>query len=100
MIFNIGWMCQECGPVAESKKRAIAKVQYDCCKVCGGIVQKWTRPLNERAGRCKNCAGASFTMALVKHQLLRCCKQCGEVVNTDQDCKVVRKGEGKRECKG
>lgn len=99
MSFNVGWLCKECGPVAESKKRSINKVQWDCCKDCGGIVTKWERPLNERDGRCGNCANAAFTSAIVKGQLLRCCKTCNEVVNTDQDCKIVRKGDKRHEYK-
>jgi hypothetical protein len=92
LVFNIGWMCKECGPVQESKKRSINKVQWDCCKVCGGIVTPWERPLNERSGRCGNCGNGSFKLAMFKGNLLRCCKKCDEVVNTDQNCKITRKG--------
>jgi hypothetical protein len=92
MSFNQGWLCKECGPVPESKKRSIAKVKYDCCKVCGGIVTPWERPLNERTGRCGNCGHGAFTLALHKGQLLRCCKQCIEVYNTDTH-EVIRQGK-------
>lgn len=99
MSFNRGWMCKECGPVEESKKRTINKVQWDCCKTCGGIVMAWERPLNERSGRCGNCANASFSSAMVKGHLLRCCKVCKEVIDIDADCKIVRKGDKKHEYK-
>lgn len=96
MSFNQGWLCKECGPVKESKKRSINKTQYDCCKACGGIVTKWTRPMNERAGRCNNCGHAAFKLAMGKNKLagrlLRCCTKCQEVVNTDDNNKILVKG--------
>ena len=72
MTFNNGWKCQKCGPVKESKKRTIAKVQYDCCKVCGSVVTRWTRPMTERDGRCSHCGEGAFSLAVVSGQLLRC----------------------------
>jgi hypothetical protein len=92
MSFNQGWFCKECGPVKESKKRSIAKVQYDCCKDCGGIVTEWERPLNERAGRCRNCAASGFEMAIHKGHLIRNCKTCNEVYDIDAD-KLIQKGK-------
>lgn len=93
MTFNKGFLCPTCGPIEKSKKRSIKKQQYDTCPECGQIVTVWERPLNERAGRCHNCGNASFTLAIVKHHLLRCCKVCKEVFDTDTG-KVIRKGEG------
>lgn len=51
-------------------------------------------PLHERPGRCGNptCGGASFKSAIYKHDILRCCKNCGEIYNIDKE-KVIRKGE-------
>lgn len=98
MTFNIGWLCQECGPVAESKQRSINKVKWDCCKICGGIVTKWTRPLNERAGRCGNCGNADFKSVVWKGDILRKCKVCDEVYNTDKDT-IARKGKKEYEYK-
>jgi hypothetical protein len=92
-MFNQGWLCPECGPVPDSKKRSINKVQWDCCKACGAIVTRWERPLNERSGRCGNCANGSFELAVRKGRLLRKCKKCNEVVDTDEECKVKRKGD-------
>lgn len=91
MSFNSGWMCKQCGPVKESKKRSINKVQFDCCKNCNEVVTKWERPINERAGHCGNCGNASFKLAMFRSDLLRKCKQCGEVYNTDKR-EVKRKG--------
>lgn len=81
--FNIGWMCKNCGPVQESKKRSIAKVQRDCCKECDSPVVKWSRPLNERAGRCRNCANTSFKSKIHLSVFMRECKACGEIMNPD-----------------
>lgn len=94
--FNTGFMCKNCGPVKESTKRTIAKVQRDCCKVCSDPVTKWTRPLKERAGRCRNCANASFTMKVgkgkVRGQLIRKCKRCGQVDSVESG-EVLEPGE-------
>jgi uncharacterized Zn finger protein len=96
MTFNKGFLCPTCGPIEKSKKKTIKKQQYDTCPNCGEIVTKWERPLNERAGRCQNCGNASFTLAIVKHHLLRCCKQCKQVYDVDAE-KVIRKGEKEHE---
>lgn len=81
--FNTGFMCASCGPVQESKKRSIAKVQRDCCKICDSPVVKWSRPMNERAGRCRNCANASFKSKVANGIFMRTCNECGEVINPD-----------------
>lgn len=93
MIFNRGFKCPNCGPIPKSDKRKISKISRDCCPDCKEVVTPWSRPLNERAGRCGNCAGAAFKLAVVKGQLLRNCKVCGMVVNTDDDNKVIREGD-------
>jgi hypothetical protein len=45
-----------------------------------------------RPGTCGNCGQASFKLAIVKHHLLRACKSCKEVIDTE-NMKVVRKGK-------
>lgn len=92
MSFNNGFYCTNCGPVEKAKKKTINKKQCDVCMVCSEIVEKWTRPLKERAGRCSNCSGASFTLAIVKSRLLRCCKQCKMVIDPDTK-EIIREGE-------
>jgi len=44
-----------------------------------------------RHGVCPTCNNGSFTLEIHKHSLLRCCKTCLEVYNTDTN-KVIRKG--------
>lgn len=92
MSFNNGFKCPNCGPVQESKKKTIKKVQYTVCKICEAIVTPWQRPLNERAGRCGNCGNAHFELKIHNHELLRRCRHCDEVFNTDSG-KVLRKGK-------
>lgn len=92
MTFNKGFYCKDCGPIQKAKKRTIKKVQYNTCPTCHTIVDEWERPLNERDGRCGNCGYGSFKLAMTKGRLLRMCKQCSEVVDTDNKNKVVRKG--------
>lgn len=82
-MFNKGFLCPNCGPVQESKSKSIAKVQHNCCKECDAIVKVWERPLNERAGRCNNCAGAHFGHRLENSYLIRICHNCNEEYNTD-----------------
>jgi hypothetical protein len=98
MTFNQGFLCPDCGPIPTAKKRSIAKVQHDTCPDCGKIVSKWERPLNERSGRCNNCGGGAFTLVMWKGDLLRKCKKCDEVYNTDTKI-VKRKGLKKYEYK-
>ena len=92
MLFNRGYKCEKCGPIQKANKKTIAKIKRNVCPECDRIVTEWVRPLNERAGRCNNCAGAAFTLAVVKRQLLRCCKNCGMVINTDDNEKIIREG--------
>ncbi|AKU43398.1 hypothetical protein CPT_Silence61 [Bacillus phage Silence] len=93
-FFNKGFMCPECGPVPlnGSVVRSINKAKFNACKVCASRVTPWERPLNERAGRCGNCAGTSFKSAIVKHQFLRCCNDCGQVLDVDSN-KIIREGD-------
>ncbi|QFR56283.1 hypothetical protein PPK15_gp70 [Bacillus phage 000TH010] len=95
MTFNHGFMCPNCGPVPDSKKKTVNKVQHSACKRCDSIVKPWSRPMNERVGRCSTCGGASFSSAMGKNKLrghiLRKCKDCGEVFDTDTNA-VLRKG--------
>lgn len=92
MSFNQGFLCPNCGPVQDSKERSINKVKHPTCKTCEAIVSKWERPLNERAGRCGNCAAASFKSAIVKGHLVRNCVTCQEVYDIDAN-KIIRKGK-------
>lgn len=91
MNFNKGFLCPNCGPVQESKKRSIAKVQYTCCKICDSIVSVWEKPINERSGHCGNCGKASFKSKIVNHNIHRECKNCFEVYDIDSE-KVVKNG--------
>lgn len=91
MMFNQGFICSKCGPIPTAKNKTINKTQYQVCPDCSHVVHKWERPLNERSGRCGNCAKGSFTLALHKGRLLRCCKECAEVKNTDTG-EIIRKG--------
>ena len=97
MTFNKGFLCKECGPIPDSIKRSINKVKWDCCKACGGIVTRWERPLNERSGRCSLCGNGAFELEIKKGHLLRCCKKCNQVVDTDKNCEIVIKGDYKHE---
>jgi hypothetical protein len=91
MNFNKGFICTNCGPIEKAAKKTIKKVQYNICAGCGSVVMEWERPLKERPGRCGNCAGGGFKLAIVKHQLLRCCKTCQEVINPDSG-EIKRRG--------
>jgi hypothetical protein len=90
-MFNKGYLCINHGPVQESVKRSINKVKHDCCKICGAVVRPWERPLNERAGRCNNCAGGCFGQKLVNRHLIRVCNICTEEYNTDTN-KIIKPG--------
>ena len=50
----------------------------------------------ERPGVCPTCDNGTFTLKIHKHFLLRCCKSCFEVYNTDTN-NVIRKGEIKND---
>ena len=92
MNFNRGFYCKECGPIETAKKKTINKVQHAICPECSGIVEEWERPLNERSGRCNSCGNADFELKIWKHQLLRRCKECDGVFNTDTN-EVLREGK-------
>lgn len=47
----------------------------------------------QKPGRCDGCGHGEFGLAIVKRHLLRNCKQCGRVIDTDNGMEVVRKGE-------
>jgi len=95
-MFNKGFMCSNCGPIQESKKRSIQKVQHDTCKQCDAIVNVWERPKNERAGRCTNCASCNFETGLGKNELkghlIRLCRICAEEYDIDAE-KVLKPGK-------
>lgn len=101
-MFNHGFYCTNCGPIEKAKERSINKVRHKTCNECGSIVTSWERPLNERVGRCANCAHGSFTLALgkgkLKGQLLRKCKHCGQVSNPDTN-EILREGNKEHEYK-
>jgi hypothetical protein len=50
----------------------------------------------KRPGLCDNCKGGSFSLGLgkgtLKGHLMRLCKTCGEILNTDT-MKIVRSGK-------
>lgn len=91
-MFNHGFLCPNCGPVQESKKKSVRKVQLTVCKVCEAVVSEWVRPLKERAGHCSTCGKTSFELKIWKHQLLRRCRNCDEVFNIDTE-KIIREGK-------
>lgn len=82
-----------CGWVGHTpKKKSKNKVQFLSCPECTEVVQKYEIPLTERIGRCSNCGHGSFKNAIIKHHLIRCCNKCLEVVDTDDNMKILRKG--------
>ena len=87
MTFNRGFECKSCGVMEKAAKKG----QRTICPICSLPVVSWEKPLNERSGRCRTCAGAKFESKIHKHQLLRRCRNCNEVYNIDTE-KVVRKG--------
>lgn len=91
-MFNHGFLCPNCGPIEKSKDKTIRKVKHKTCPGCQSIVSPWTRPINERIGRCSNCGGGSFKLAMYKGDLIRNCKQCDMVINPDTD-EVIREGK-------
>lgn len=99
MTFNNGFYCPNCGPIPRARTRSRNKVRVNTCHNCEAVVTVWERPLNERIGRCGNCANGWFKLAVVKGQLLRCCKVCDEVVNTDKNNEITREGDKKHEYK-
>jgi hypothetical protein len=91
--FTKGFKCALCGPIEKAKTKTINKIPHNICPECMGFVEVWERPLNERSGRCSHCAYGSFTSAIVKGDLLRCCKRCLQVENVDKNMQIVRKGK-------
>lgn len=92
MMFNQGFLCRDCGPMEKATSKTINKVKHDICPMCSKVVTPWERPLNERPGRCSHCAYGSFTLAIVKSRLIRCCKRCLQVDDADTG-QVHRKGK-------
>lgn len=90
--FVKGFICALCGPIPKANKKTVNKRPYNICPTCMKFVEVWERPEKERAGRCFNCGGGGFTLAIVNSHLIRKCKQCGECYDTDA-AKVIRKGE-------
>lgn len=82
-MFNKGYLCQTCGPIPNAQKRTRKGLTVFTCQTCGQAVDEWERPLNERDGRCIKCGGASFTLKIDNHHLLRICKSCGDIYDTD-----------------
>ena len=96
--FNDGYMCRKCGIIEKLKKKTINKTEYQVCQVCEmQPIGKWSKPLNERPGRCGTCGEAAFKLAIYKGDLLRCCKKCSEVFNIDKN-KVKRPGKKEFKC--
>lgn len=98
---NKGHRCRDCGKVWDKPKvRTINKVKYDCCHECRGLVDYWTRPENDRPGRCGNCAQSKFKNKILTGALLRVCKVCDETVDTDANMMVIIPGDPAHKWKG
>jgi hypothetical protein len=91
VTFNRGFLCNVCGPIRTATSSTKNKVKRNVCPECQSVVSEWQRPKNERVGKCGCCANGSFTLAIVKRHVLRCCDKCKEVLDTDT-MQVVRKG--------
>lgn len=83
MIFNKGFLCPEHGPIRTAASKTRLKIKYNVCPDCSKVVTPWERPLNERPGRCSNCANGSFESELVEGKFLRECKKCKEKIDID-----------------
>jgi hypothetical protein len=101
-----GLCCKRCGHKCEkAKSKTVKGDKMEVCPACDwpGTLEPFEQPLNERSGRCRNCAGGAFTLAMGKNklagQMLRCCKQCGEVINPDHPNDILKKGDPKHEYK-
>ncbi|MBU5342314.1 hypothetical protein [Caldifermentibacillus hisashii] len=92
-MFNKGYYCHSCGPIQTSVKRTRKGEKFNTCPNCGQVVTEWERPLNERDGRCRTCGNGSFNLKIENHHLLRVCKNCGEIYDTDNE-KITKKGNG------
>lgn len=89
---NTGWKCPKCEWIGDKPvSKTIKKVPFITCPMCSTAVNKWVRPRTERIGCCGTCGNASFKLAVFKHDILRCCKQCDEIYNVDKGT-VKRKG--------
>lgn len=98
MTFHKGYKCDLCGPIEKANVRTMRRIKRHTCPNCDALVHPWTRPENERSGRCRNCAGGAFKLAVVKGKMLRCCKRCDEVINTDsKKYEIIREGDKKHE---
>lgn len=96
--FNDGWLCTNCGVIPKLKKKTILKKEFQVCPNCERVTTiKWSKPLNERPGRCSNCGHGSFTLALWKGNLLNKCKQCDQVKNVDTG-EIKRPGKKEFKC--
>lgn len=87
MSINRGFMCSNCGVIPKATK----KTNRVICPVCTNQVTPWEKPLNERSGRCRTCAKASFKLKFEKSRLLRTCKTCSEKIDPDTG-EIIRKG--------
>jgi hypothetical protein len=93
MSFNRGYLCNACGPCEKPDTKKIGVRKYIVCPTCAEVVTEWVRPINERPGRCRTCSGGAFKLALLKGELLRCCKTCKEIVNPDFPDVIIRQGK-------
>jgi hypothetical protein len=90
---NKGFKCEGCGWIGEKPaERSIMKIKYKCCPDCREIVKPYITPLNERAGRCRNCAGHSFRLRAQDRAIIRICAGCGEELNT-MTMEVIKNGQ-------
>lgn len=85
--------CRKCDWIGNKpKEKSVNKVKYKTCPECSDLVDTYVIPMNERVGRCFTCGHAKFKLAITYKQLLRGCRNCGEIYNTDTE-KVIVKGE-------
>jgi ribosomal protein L37AE/L43A len=80
MIFNRGFLCPKCGPVAKAKDKTYNKAKIKACGKCDAPVTPWERPLNERPGRCRKCSHAGFINRIENGLFIRKCKKCNDEV--------------------
>lgn len=86
---NVGFKCKGCGEITDKPSK---KGKREVCPSCSADMIKWERPLNERPGRCTTCSrGDSFTLHIVKGELLRYCNECKEWFDPTKNI-VIRKG--------